>query len=114
MGVWIIDPQYGGIKVPVDIHKKIIEQVNNYAAKQAWYPKFKLELRFKSEFCYLDASEEGDKALPIGRLRYFGPDKWSLAFYTYSNERYQPCLFNNGDWYGTIEQAIDTCAVYLI
>jgi hypothetical protein len=36
-----------------------------------------------------------------------------MAFYTYSNEKYEPCLFNNGTFEGTPEEAFDTAAVYL-
>jgi hypothetical protein len=36
-----------------------------------------------------------------------------MAFYTYSHEKYEPCVFNNSDWHGTPEEAFDTSAVYL-
>jgi len=111
---WCFDPQGGGVRIPPNIQSIISAQANAYAEKQAWPPKFKLKIRYKNQFCYLDASEEGGAPLPIGRLRYFGENKWSLAFYTYSNERYEPCLFKNGEWFGTIEQAIDICSMYLV
>ncbi len=48
------------------------------------------------------------------RLRYFGDeDCWSMAFYTYSHEKYEPCAFNNGGFHGTPEEAFETSAVYL-
>ena len=48
------------------------------------------------------------------RLRYFGrDDAWSMAFFTYSHERYQPCSFGNGRAMGTPEQAFAISAVYL-
>jgi len=48
------------------------------------------------------------------RLRYFGALKtWSMAYYTYSNERYEPCTFANGTFYGTPEEAFEVGAVYL-
>ena len=114
MKKWCIDPQGGGIRIPSDIQWMITAQANAYAEKQAWYPKFKLNIRYKGQFCYLEGFEEDKTPFPIGRLRYFGRDKWSLAFYTYSNEHYEPCVFKNGEWLGTIEQAIDICALYLI
>ena len=114
MKVWCIDPQGGGIPIPPNIQPMITAQANAYAEKQAWYPKFKLKIRYKGQFCYLEGYEEGEPSFPVGRLRYFGKNEWSLAFYTYSNERYEPCVFKNGKWFGTIEQAIDICAVYLI
>lgn len=114
MKAWCFSPQSGGVKIPPHLQKTIDEQARDYAAKHAWSKHFQLELRYKNQFCYLDASEEGKEAFPIGRLRYFSIDRWSLAFYTYSNERYQPCVFKNGDWFGTLEEAIDICSTYLI
>ena len=114
MKVWCLNPQNGGAKISPNIQKMMIERAGIYASTCAWCQKFQLKIRFRSQFCYLDASEGGKEAFPIGRLRYFGPDRWTLAFYTYSNERYEPCFFKNGQWYGTIEQAIEVCSVYLI
>ena len=51
--------------------------------------------------------------LHLCRLRYFAADRWSLAFYTYSNERYEPCVFHNGTFFGTPEEGLDVGAVYL-
>jgi hypothetical protein len=111
--VWCFAPQAGGVKIsPVTI-PAIISQIEAYEKKQAWYPCFKLKTRFKGQFCYLDAFKEGDEPFPIGRLRHFGPLNWSLAFYAYSTETYQPCVFQNGEWIGKIEDAIDVCSIYL-
>ena len=114
MKVWCICPQSGGSKIPPNLQKIITKQANAYAAKQAWSRTFQIKLRYKNQFCYLDASEKGKDDFPIGRLRYFSNGKWSLAFYAYSNETYKPCVFQNGGWFGTLEEAIDICSVYLI
>jgi len=56
------------------------------------------------------------RAVPLHlcRLRYFGGLKtWSMAFYTYSNDRYEPCTFPNGTVYGTPEEAFEVGAAYL-
>jgi hypothetical protein len=48
------------------------------------------------------------------RLRYFGRDDvWSMAFYTYSHERYQPCSVRNGSSTGTPERAFEIGSLYL-
>ena len=48
------------------------------------------------------------------RLRYFGrDDAWSMAFYTYSHERYEPCSFGDGSSMGTPEQAFEIGSLYL-
>jgi hypothetical protein len=36
-----------------------------------------------------------------------------MAFYTYSHEKYEPCVFHDGSWHGTPEEAFDISAVYL-
>ena len=114
MKVWCFDPQYGGTKIPPPIQEVVANRVAAHVAKHPWSKNFQIKIRFKGQFCYLNASENNNEAFPIGRLRYFGKlDEWSLAFYTYSNERYQPCVFKDGGWHGSIEQAIDICAVYL-
>lgn len=77
----------------------------------------KLRIRFKSRFCYIDYLEtaNGHEALMhLCRLRYFNkPDEWSMAFFTYSSETYEPCLFATGKWLGTPEEALDIGAVFL-
>jgi hypothetical protein len=89
------------------------------------------------EFCYIDAYLEPEPPsrkllrvleetrdqylervravlLHLCRLRYFGALKtWSMAFYTYSNERDEPCPFLNGIFYRTPEQAFEVGAAYL-
>ena len=40
------------------------------------------------------------------RLRYFGrEDDWGLAFYTYSNEKYTLSVYDDGEFFGTPEDA---------
>jgi hypothetical protein len=36
-----------------------------------------------------------------------------MAFYTYSNERYEPCTFPDSAFYGTPESAFEVGAIYL-
>jgi hypothetical protein len=49
------------------------------------------------------------------RLRYLGPYRtaWSVAFFTYSHERYEPTFFENGELEGTPEEGFEVGAVYL-
>lgn len=110
---WYYDPQSGGNKIPPKLYDKLHARVHAYEKTRPWYPHFSLVLRFRTQFCYVDAVEEGKKPFPIGRLRYFSEEKWSLAFYTYSHERYEPCYLHNDEWCGSIEQAIEPCEMYL-
>ena len=97
----------------------------------------RLDVRFRGALCYIDAYTEPQEPSPgllratgetreeflervrsiplhLCRLRYFGNEEsWSMAFYTYSNERYEPCAFDNGTFHGTPEEAFEIGAAYL-
>lgn len=108
------NPPTGGIKIPPRAQSIISRQAEAYAATRPWHAEYQLQLRFKNQFCYLDATEKNEDAFSLGRLRYFGPDTWSLDVYTYSNESYEPCMFSSGEWFGKLEEAIDICELYLV
>ena len=59
---------------------------------------------------------EGFRNTPthLVRLRHFDLERWSLALFTYSNEKYSPCVYPNGESFGTVEQAFDVGSVYLM
>lgn len=107
-------------------------------AEQHYAGKYiRIDVRFKGHFCYIDAYKEPSfldnydpsifkvtreeyieriKNTPIHlcRLRYKGnEEKWTKAFYTYSNEKYEPSMFNNGTFYGTPEEAFQSSSMYL-
>jgi len=103
---WVYDPHSGGNKIPPYQYDMLRRQAETFAKTRSWFPKYELILRFKNQFCYLDALNRKEKEqFPIGRLRYFRENAWSLAFYTYSNERYAPCIFPSGEWEGTLRVA---------
>jgi hypothetical protein len=111
---WVYDPHSGGIKIPQIQHDALRREAEAFAKTRPWFSEYEIVLRFKNQFCYLDAMNRNDKKIfPIGRLRHFNARNWSLAFYTYSNERYEPCIFPSGKWEGTLEEAIEVCEMYL-
>lgn len=110
---WYYLPHSGGAKIPPQIHDSLRSKVHAYEKTRPWYPKYKLNLRFKGQFCYIDACEDGKKPFPLGRARYFSENNWSLAYYTYSNERYEPCLLPSGKDSGTLELSLQICETYL-
>jgi hypothetical protein len=96
----------------------------------------RIEVYFKGAFCYIDAYREPEDLPPgfeppsgesreerlerlrntpthLCRLRHFDLDRWSVAFYTYSSEKYEPCILPTGEWLGTPEEGFDIGAVYL-
>ena len=130
-------PHTGGSRVPPPLQEETKRRILVHA--QAHYAgRFeRIEVRFRGALCYIDAYLEPEpptKALlrlrretreqyyqalrntPIHlcRLRYFaGRSSWSVAFYTYSHERYEPAVYQNGDTFGTPEAAFDLAAMYL-
>jgi hypothetical protein len=136
--IWVYDPQSGGKMIPDTIKRRIRQRILYHAEKHYAGRYNRIDVRFRGQFCYIDAytepkvSKNCDPELygeslekyierlrntptHLCRLRYFGDENlWSMAFYTYSHEKYEPCIFDNGSWHGTPEEAFDTSAVYLI
>ena len=49
----------------------------------------------------------------LGLAALPGLPGWSVAFYTYSHERYEPCAFPDGSFHGTPEAGLEIGALYL-
>ncbi len=134
---WVYDPHSGGVKIPQTVRDRTRSRIMKYAEKHYAGKYTRIEVRFRGQLCYIDAYTEPyvppdfDTSLygesreehierlrnvptHLCRLRYFGDEnRWSMAFYTYSHEKYEPCIFNNGSFHGTPEEAFETSAVYL-
>jgi hypothetical protein len=135
MRVWVRDPHSGGVKIPNALQVETEQRLLTHAAKHYAGTYARLDIRFRGQFCYIDAYQEPDpKAKPprgseetvaafrerlrnipthLCRLRYFGQNHWSVAFYTYSHEKYEPSFLGSGNFYGTPEEGFDVGAVYL-
>jgi len=134
--VWMYDPHSGGTKISPQAQKMVEQRIKQYADQQYAGKFTRINLRFKSQFCYIDAYTEPQIYEPhnvelfgsqeeyiermrntpthLVRLRFLGNmEAWSVAFFKYSDMKYEPCLFDNGVWTGTPEQAFDIGAVYL-
>lgn len=137
MNAWVYDPHAGGAKVPKPAQERTRQRIEAYAKAHYAGKYSRLDVRFRGQFCYIDAYREPSvpadfpppgfpesreeyltrvRNFPIHlcRLRYFGNENsWTFAFYTYSHEKYEPCLLNNGTFNGTPEEAFEAAAVYL-
>ncbi len=135
--MWVLDPQSGGQKILDAAKKRISKRILDHAAENYAGKYNRIDVRFRGQFCYIDAYTEpyvaadydptlfGEsrdayierlRSTPthLCRLRYFGDEnQCSMAFYTYSHDEYEPCVFNHGSWYGTPEEAFDASSVYL-
>ncbi len=133
---WVHDPHSGGVKIPTRVQERIRKRITAYAEAHYAGKYTRLNIRFRRQFCYIDAYREAcapDDFPPnfpesreeylarlrnipthLCRIRFFGnEDSWTFAFYTYSHAKYEPCVLDNDTFYGTPEEAFATAAVYL-
>lgn len=137
MSPWVYSPHVGGTKIPEVVKARTRERILAHAKKHYAGKFTRIEVRFRGALCYVDAFQEahlGEDFPPPGcpetreqalermrnvpthlvRMRYFGnEERWTLAFYTYSHDRYEPCVFPSGEDHGTPEEAFEVGAVYL-
>ena len=127
-GQWMFAPDSGGKKIPPAIQADVEKRIRKVAEERFRGRYTRLEIRFRSQFCYMDAYTEpvvSDtwpppdwhesreeyiarlRSTPIHlcRLRYFGDDRWGFAFFAYSSEKYELSIFPNGEFTGNPEDA---------
>ena len=133
---WVYDPHSGGVKIPESTKQRTKQRILAYAEKHYAGKYTRIDVRFRSQFCYIDAYTEPDVAddfpppdfsvtreehieklrntpTHLCRLRHFSEDRWSVAFYTYSHMKYEPTFFENGSDNGTPEEGFEVGAIYL-
>jgi hypothetical protein len=134
---WTFDPDSGGKKIPADVQEDVQRPIQALAEQEFSGKYTRIEVRFKNQFCYIDSYEEPvltegwppadwsetreeyaerlrNTPTHLCRLRYFGEDQWGFAFYTYSHEKYELSMYDDGQFIGTPERAFLISAnVYL-
>lgn len=130
---WVFDPHSGGRTVPPTVRTEVEARIRRYAEQHFAGKYTRLDVRFRGQFCYIDAYTEPfvtpDRPPPgfpesreafyerlrntpthLCRLRFFDRDRWSFAFFAYSSETYEPSFFDSGEYFGTPEEAFDVAA----
>lgn len=132
---WVYDPNSGGVKIKEAVKRRTEERIRRYAEAHFAGRYTRLDIRFRGQFCYVDAYTEPAPAGPdwpppdwpesreeylerlantpthLFRLRFFGDEEeWGLAFYSYANDRYELSVFPSGEFRGTPEEAFHTAA----
>jgi hypothetical protein len=125
---WVFDPDSGGKKIPEQVKVDIKRRIEHVAEEQFKGRYTRLNIRFRGQFCYIDAYQEPEdepnwppegwretreeylerlRNTPVHlcRLRYFGGDRWGFAFYTYSDGKYELAVYPDGDFTGKPEDA---------
>ena len=136
---WQFAPDSGGVRIPEPVRQRTERRIRQCADAEFSGRFTRLEIRFRAQFCYVDAYTEPAPLTPtwpppdwpetreeyqerlrstpthLCRLRYFGDEeRWGFAFYTYSNERYELSVFPSGDFLGPPEDAFRVAGeVYL-
>ena len=131
---WVFTPNSGGQKITEAVQRDVTQRIRRVAEQHFSGKYTRLDIRFKTQFCYIDAYTEPPRLTGswppkdwpesreeyverlrntpahLCRLRYFGDDSWGYAFYTYSHERYEPSVFPNGEFLGKPEDAFREAA----
>ena len=136
---WVFSPNRGGVKISEAVKYQTEECIRRYAESHFAGRYTQLDIRFRGQFCYIDAYKEPEPPGPnwppadwpesreeylerlrdtpvhLCRLRYFGrEDDWGFAFYSYGKEKYELSVFPSGDFFGSPEEAFRVSAeVYL-
>jgi hypothetical protein len=132
--VWQFDPSSGGRPVPDAVRRATKAAILDHGQQyfDGRYREF--DVRFKAQFCYVDAYVEPEEPvadeepvdaggtrgeylervrsseLKLCRLRFFAPDRWSLAIYSYAQERYEASVFADGECVGRPQDGFDLAA----
>ena len=133
-GQWVFDPDSGGKKIPDAVKARTEARIRRYAEENFAGHYTRLDIRFRGQFCYIDAFTEPsllsgwpppdwpetreqvierlrNTPTHLCRLRFFGKEEgWGWAFFTYSNEKYQLSMFPSGEFFGTPEEAFHLSA----
>lgn len=133
MRTWVYNPHTGGKGIPPAVKARTERRIVDYATKHYAGKFTRIEVRFRGALCYIDVCSEPNLprgiAPPTGetreqwierlrntpthlcRIRYFGnEDRWSFAWYTYAQEKYEPSFLITGEDHGTPEEAFETSA----
>ncbi len=134
-GNWVFNPNSGGKPVPELVQRRTDARLRRYAEKHYAGRYSRLEIRFRSQFCYIDAYTEPAEPGPnwppanwpetreeymerlrntpihLCRLRYRGDEEhWGFAFFAYSSEKYELSVFPSGQFFGPPEDAFEVSA----
>ena len=132
--VWQFDPGSGGRPVPDAVRRATKAAILAHGQRHFTGLYRELGVRFKAQFCYVDAyvdqeepvaDEESVDAggnrgeylervrsseLKLCRFRFFAPDRWSLAIYSYAQERYETSVLADGGFVGRPQDGFDLAA----
>ncbi len=129
-GGWVFSPHSGGVRIPEPVQRRTEARLCRYAEEHFAGRYTRLAIRFRGQFCYIDAYTEPEEPGPnwppadwpetreeylerlrttpthLCRLRYFGDEeRWGFGFFAYSSEKYELSVFPSGEFFGPPEDA---------
>lgn len=132
---WVFAPGSGGRKISEAVQRRTEARLRRYAEQHFAGRYTRLDIRFRAQFCYVDAYTEPEPLAPdwppadwpetreemierlrntpthLCRLRFFGDEeRWGFAFFAYSSEKYELSIFPSGEFLGPPEDAFDVSA----
>ena len=113
----MFSPHSRGVKISPSRKTEVENRIRRYANQNLKDRCDWIDVRFRGVLCYIDAyQKEPDRAdfrFPLCRLRHFDKERWSIALFAWSNEKYEPCIFPSGEWFGTIEECLELRSTFL-
>ena len=114
---WVFDPHSGGVKLSQYRKIEVENRIQKYADQNLKDKCDRIGVRFRGALCYVTAlrTESGGEEFhfPLCRLRHFDMERWSISLFTWSNEKYEPCILPTGEWFGTIEECLELGTTFL-
>lgn len=101
--------------VIADTTRRALQRRLDGHRQQRWPDLARLDIRYRGDFAYLDATTADNDTMRLCRLRYLGsPHTWGFAIYLASNDRYEEAILPTGSFTATPEEALDcACGLYL-
>jgi hypothetical protein len=103
------------VKAPPDSTKSSLVARLTGHARQRWPELASLDVRFRSNFAYVDGKLLDGTVLKLCRLRYASSaSTWGFAIYRASHDDYQDSYLPSGTIAGSPQEALDcACGLYL-
>jgi hypothetical protein len=102
------------VKIPDSTRRSLTSRLREHA-KQHWPDLDDVDVRFRSNFGYVDGTIVDGPTVQLCRLRYGGSASvWGFAIYRASHDDYEDAFLPTGSMGGSPEEALDcACGLYL-
>lgn len=105
----------GSMKAPPESTKASLSARLNSHARSHWPTLARVDVRWRTNFAYIDGRLHDGTTVKLCRLRYGGSAHlWGFAIYRASHDDYEDNFLPTGNRAGSAEDALDcACTLYL-